>query len=282
MSETADLLAVDVGTSRVKFGWFPAEIACLNDPVTSTLPIASPQLPLPDETFACRHRDVPPDELAEQIAEWLTQLEVQQTQVALSSVSPEATKSVAEILAQHGFSSVKVLTSGDLSLEVQVIEPNRVGIDRLLSAVAVNRVRNADRSAIVMDLGTAVTVDLISHHGVFLGGAILPGWSLAAAALHGGTSSLPLLSSDNIQLPEHDLGKCTTEAIAAGLTWGLIGALEKLIEKYTELSEGTPQLFLTGGDAPMVLDALSESTGPVRHISHLILAGIAIVSEAKR
>ena len=197
----------------------------------------------------------------------------------MASVSPDANHNVAELLIQLGLRVRRELTVGDLQLDVHVREPQRVGIDRLLGAVAVNRVRQAERAAIVIDLGTAVTVDVIDPHGSFLGGAILPGWSLSASALYGGTSSLPLLTPNDMVLPDEGLGKCTTEAIAAGLTWGLIGAVEKLANKYSHPFSDKPQLFLTGGDAPMVIDELKMSLGPVRHISHLVLAGIAIACE---
>lgn len=282
MSESTDLLAVDVGTSRVKFGWFPGEVACTTSTPASPLPIAASQLPHPAEMFACRHRGVPLDELTALIKEWLSQFDQRRAKIALASVSPQGASVVVALLSQLGFPVAQVLTLGDLSLDVQVKEPERVGIDRLLSAVAVNWIRNVEQPAIVMDLGTAVTVDLIGKNGSFQGGAILPGWSLSAAALHGAASSLPLLTPENLDLPENGLGKCTTEAIATGLTWGLIGAVEKLITMYSELSADKPQLFLTGGDAPLVLEALNESLGPVRHVSHLVLAGIAVACEGKR
>ena len=63
--------------------------------------------------------------------------------------------------------------------------PDMVGIDRLVDAVAVNRLRDAKRSAAIVDVGTAITVDLVSANGAFLGGAILPGIAMAARALHG-------------------------------------------------------------------------------------------------
>ncbi|TWU30342.1 type III pantothenate kinase [Bythopirellula polymerisocia] len=282
MSEVLDLLAVDVGTSRVKFGWFPGEVICATEPPESLLPIAAPKLAEPAETFSCQHRGVPVGEFNAQITEWLSQCEDRRPQVALASVNPAAAGVVEKLFSQLSYPAVRVLTGSDLPIVLQVKEPQRVGIDRLLNAVAVNRIRKTEQPAIVMDLGTAVTVDLIGSNGDFLGGAILPGWSLSASALHGAASSLPLLSPDNLQLPEHGLGKCTTEAMAAGLTWGLVGALEKLIAMYSEFSHSKPQLFLTGGNAPLLLESLNESVGPVRHVSHLVLAGIALACEGSR
>ncbi len=281
MNIAVDLLAVDVGTSRVKLGFFPAHVACETKPAASLLPITAGQLPEPAETFACRHREVPLDELTAQLTGWLSQFDGSRTQVALASVSPEMASFVVKLCSQLGFPEVREIVGSHLPLSVQVKKPGRVGIDRLLNAVAVNRIRSAGQPAIVMDLGTAVTVDLVGPQGEFLGGAILPGWALSAKALHGGTSSLPLLTSEDMPLPASGLGKCTTEAIAAGITWGLVGALENLVKKYADLTDARPQLFITGGDAPLILDALNESLRAVRHVSHLVLAGIAIACEER-
>ena len=61
----------------------------------------------------------------------------------------------------------------------------------LLAAVAANRIRTADRPAVIVDLGTAITVDLVSSDGAFQGGAILPGIEMSARALHDYTDLLP-------------------------------------------------------------------------------------------
>ena len=281
-SPHSGVLAIDVGTSRVKFGWFPTGAACVAPPAASFLPITSPPLPEPVDMFACRHRGVPLRELDNHLAEWLTQFEALRPRVVLASVSPEGTEAVTQLLDQREFPSRQVLTHDDLPLNIDVKEPKRAGIDRLLNAVAVNRVRPAGQPAIVMDLGTAVTVDVVDGDGSFLGGTIFPGWSLAAAALHGGTSTLPLVTPDKLELPPQGLGKCTSEAISAGLYWGLIGALEKIAANHTAFLARKPHVYLTGGDAPLIASDLQVGLGAVRHLAHLVLAGIVLTCEAKR
>ena len=71
-----------------------------------------------------------------------------------------------------------LLTSGDLPLVVKLPRPDMVGVDRLLDALAANRLRTPGRPAVVVDVGSAITVDLVDADGAFLGGAILPehGW----------------------------------------------------------------------------------------------------------
>ncbi len=275
------LLAIDVGTSRVKLGWFPSELACPSGGVSGPFPIAVPRLPEPAETFACRHRDVPPQVFSAQIRHWLEEFVPGKPMVAIASVSPEATNHILAELATSGFSHVRKLEVGDLPIGIDLQEPTRVGIDRILSSVAVNRIRAANTPAIVISLGTACTVNLISAEGVFEGGAILPGLTMAANALHGGTASLPLILPESLQLPANAIGKNTHEAMSAGVYWGLIGAIERIVAEQSQSFRTPPQLFFTGGEGPLLIDGLIHDVYAVREVPHLVLAGIAIACEAR-
>src|SRR5207249_4465914 len=77
-----------------------------------------------------------------------------------------------------------------LPIEVAVAQPERVGLDRLFNAVAVNARRAPEAAAVVVDAGSAVTVDWVDARGVFRGGAIFPGFRLMAEALHRYTALL--------------------------------------------------------------------------------------------
>ena len=112
-----------------------------------------------------------------------------------------------------------------------------------------NRLRTPGHPAIVVDLGTACTVDFVSADGAFEGGAILPGTTLSAAALHTGTATLPQLTTENIDASPTVVGKSTQAAIASGIYWGLVGAVRELIARISDESTETPQLFITGGEA---------------------------------
>ncbi len=95
-----------------------------------------------------------------------------------------------------------------------------VGIDRLVDAVAVNRLRDAGRPAVVVDVGSAITVDLVSRDGAFLGGAILPGIAMSARAIHEFTDLLPLVEMSELIAPPPVLGTATAPAMESGLFWG--------------------------------------------------------------
>jgi type III pantothenate kinase len=283
------LLAIDVGTSRVKLGWFPNVVACSSPSPSSDylggelpgLPIAAPRLPEPTETFDCSHRDQTKFEFAEELTAWLGQFIDSKPQVVIASVNPPVTTVVVDALKACGFAAPRILQTSELPIRLAVDEPAKLGIDRALAAVAVNRIRLANTPAIVVSLGTACTVNLISADGVFQGGAILPGFNMAANALHAGTASLPLISSEGMSSSEHAVGKNTAEAIAAGLYWGILGAIEKLIAEQSGVYDTRPQLFLTGGDAAIVIEALETSGHRVRLLPHLVLSGIAIACEAE-
>ena len=274
-------LAIDVGSSRVKLGWFPPSGECTSEsksktvsPKVMSLPIAAPQLPQPEVTLAVSHAE---GEMKSEICAWLEEHGASESPRFVASVHPAATKLVQGVFAD----TQRILTADDLPMKVNVEHPERVGIDRLLSAVAVNRLRQPGRSAIVVDLGTACTVDLISPDGVFEGGAILPGTTLSASALHSGTATLPQLATENFDSPPAVVGKSTPAAISSGLYWGLVGAVRELVDRIAAECQESPQLFLTGGEASRLVTHLTSDAQPFRYLPNLVLSGIALVAEER-
>jgi type III pantothenate kinase len=126
-------------------------------------------------------------------------------------------------------------------------EPEKVGIDRLCAAgAAYGRLAQA---CVVVDLGTAVTIDCVDDEGIFRGGVILPGTRMQAAALHRATAQLPEVT---LREPDWVFGRNTEEAIIGGIVYGLRGAIRERVEAYaTELGQW-PLVVFTGGDAPLM------------------------------
>jgi type III pantothenate kinase len=171
---------------------------------------------------------------------------------------------------------VRLLRAADVPITVAVPEPEKVGVDRLAGAAAANRLRTADRPAIVIGAGTAITVDLVSADGVFCGGAILPGIGTSARALNQFTDLLPKSSLEELATPPPALGTSTLPAINSGLYWGAVGAMRELIARLSETlgdANSTPEVFLTGGAAPSFAVTLG---GTPRYVEHLVLSGIAL------
>jgi type III pantothenate kinase len=143
-----------------------------------------------------------------------------------------------------------------------------VGVDRVCCAAAA--FERVGGPCAVASFGTAITVDCVSADGRFLGGAILPGLDLCCQALHDGTAQLPRVLPG---VPKTPFGKNTHDAIVGGVTYGLMGALREIVERFaTELHEW-PQLVITGGNAPLIADCADfvDSVVP-----DLCLMGIAL------
>lgn len=162
----------------------------------------------------------------------------------------------------------------DLPLAITVAEPDRTGIDRLCGAAAAALVKSADRPAIIVDCGTAATVDMVAADGTFLGGAILPGPALMARALADGTSKLPEVVALGTSPPPPMPGRSTHEAIAAGVGFGIQGAVARLVAEAQRSFEGRAEVILTGGWRGAVRAALPGAT----EIPDLVLHGIALAA----
>jgi type III pantothenate kinase len=250
------LVAVDIGNSRTKLGLFVP-------------PDAAP-LPRPEQMFSWG----PPWRIAE-TENWLA-APPDAFDWRVASVNRVGTARLLDWLGRRGAGRVHVLDVTDIPLAVRVDEPDKVGIDRLANALAADRLRAAGRGAIVVDLGSAITVDVVSPDGAFLGGAILPGIAMSARALHEFTDLLPLEPMSELAQPPTPLGKTTSGCLQAGLYWGVIGGVRELIARLGAEVE-KPQLFVTGG-AGAAAAGLLTATGepPAVLVPHLTLAGIAL------
>jgi type III pantothenate kinase len=129
----------------------------------------------------------------------------------------------------------------------------------------------------VVDVGSAITVDLVSANGAFLGGAIAPGIGMSARALHAFTDLLPLVETLELAAPPPALGVSTLTAMRSGLFWGAVGTIRELTARLCAALDQTAEVFLTGGAGPAVAELLGRE---VRHIPHLTLAGIALSVDA--
>jgi type III pantothenate kinase len=250
------LLAVDIGNSSVKIGRFDS--------------LPERDLPQPAALFQYGTEEPPPSALLE----WLP---AARCQWRIASVHRDGRWRLVYWLDRHRpDDQVQVLSHTDLPIAVQVDFPERVGLDRLAAAVAANVLREAGRGAIVVDAGSAITVDFVDVAGAFQGGAILPGFKMSAEALFGAADLLPLAILEPQAEPPPAVGKNTDAAIRSGLFWGAVGAVRELISGITREQKPAPQVFITGGD----LRRLAEQLGPkVEFIPNLVLAGIAVAAK---
>lgn len=277
---TGDLLAVEVGSSRIKLGLFGLSAGCDSQAGASTLPIAPPRLPKPAEVWSVTHRDRDDSAWQGDIERWLESLAIPPSHSMVAAVDPAVGNRLTEQVLQNATSHVRRLTSEDIAIETRVERPERVGVDRLLNAAAARRLVEPADSVLVIDAGTAITVDLTSSNGVFQGGAILPGPHTAASALSQATARLPHIQVERREAPP-PVGRSTEEAIAAGIYWGTVGAIRQVVDEIaTGLTDAhapsTPVTLLTGGDAHWLATPLSTVLPGLRWVEHLTLAGLAI------
>jgi type III pantothenate kinase len=185
----------------------------------------------------------------------------------VAGVQPATCDCLAEWLRESGHEVSLLGSARQLPLQVALEQPEQVGIDRLLTALAANDRVKRRVSRLIVDAGSAVTVDWVDELGVFRGGAIFPGCHLMAKALHDYTALLPLVKIDwtNPPLP----GESTLAAIKAGVFWAAAGGIKALVRRLaasTRMASRAaafpepPTVFLTGGDAKLLAPVLDTDT----------------------
>jgi type III pantothenate kinase len=203
-----------------------------------------------------------PDPL--QLAEWIAELGFSgppHAPVALVSVVPAITAIVREAARVVG-ARLLIADGASIPIRADVAHPRRVGADRLLAAWGAKIHHGAP--VIVVDLGTATTIDAVDASGTFVGGAILPGLELALASLARGTAQLPAVT---LGQPSVAIGRDTVAAILSGVVLGHLGAVRELVTRMAqELVPGgaRPTVVVTGGVtlSGWARDALLLPAGP--------------------
>lgn len=140
----------------------------------------------------------------------------------------------------------------DIGLENLYDNPREVGMDRLANAVGGKAALGAP--VIIVDFGTAITLDLVAQDGSYLGGIILPGQEMSADSLFKRTSRLPRIS---LIRPPRILGKSTVASMQSGLFYGTIGAVETLIHRIWEEAGYHTKVAVTGGGAVELVREIS-------------------------
>ena len=209
------------------------------------------------------------DEFESAIAEAWSHFNGAAAEVAGASVNPGMLEAVEHAVKQAtGVGIDWVGENIDLPIKVKTDAPDKTGVDRIVNVAAAYE--QMQKACVVVDAGTAITIDVCNDAGEFLGGAIAPGASLMLLALKQHTAQLP---SVTLAAPEASIGRNTEQAILNGVYYGVRGMVKEVIENYaTEL--GTwPDLICTGGDA----ETLFKDWELVHAISpDLTLYGIAL------
>lgn len=156
--------------------------------------------------------------------------------------------------------------------EIKVDQPQEVGADRLLNALAAHH--HYRGPLIVIDFGTATTFDVVDDTGAYLGGVIAPGINLSIEALHRAAARLPRIG---IGRPQSAIGRNTVSAMQSGIFWGYVGMIEGIVARIRNESElPAMKVIATGGLAPL----LAEGTTLIERIDpDITLEGLRLLAE---
>ena len=264
------LLAVEVGNTRAKFGWFP--------PVLLTQSPGSSSPPVPRAVARVPHGG----DVADAVRAVLPEDEGDRPETVLAGVDAAAAAAVWNAWPTGLCPPPRMLTPRDLAGRVENVTrtPETTGVDRLLNALAAAALFPDAPAVAVADCGTATTVDRVLPRdrgvdvgAVFAGGAILPGPTLAAAALTDRTALLPAV--DLTGGPADGLD--TPSAIRRGVLTSHAAGVDRL---FSHIREAHPAAacVLTGGAAPLTVPHLQ--TPDVRVVEHLTLTGLALAARA--
>ena len=253
------LLAIDIGNSKVAFGIFEAE------KLRTTLHVATNIHRLPDEYASLLFNLLPHHDIAKEDIK----------EAVMCSVVPPLT-SVFEDLCQR-YLGVPLLVIGPgvkTGVHVRLDSPREVGADRVVNAAATYRLYGGP--AIVIDMGTATTFDVISKDGDYLGGAIAPGMEIATEALYNRTARLPRIE---LVRPKSAIGKNTVSAMQSGVIFGYTGLVEGLVARLAHELEGKAKVIATGGYAEII----ARETPVIEVVNpHLTLIGLQLIHQLNK
>ncbi len=189
--------------------------------------------------------------------------------IVVASVNPDIESVFYKSLGEkHEKKILKIGREIELRIPTLIENPQTVGIDRLLNALAAYH--RTKTSTVIIDFGTAITIDIVSRKGEFLGGLILPGIRTSAHALNKQTALLPEV---DIKKPTEITGKNSEDAIRAGIYFGTVGSVTHIIKELSRIYEDLKYIIATGGDAEIFRKDIPQID---KFIPDLTLEGICL------
>ena len=253
------LLAIDIGNTKIAIGVFQAE------KLKSTLRIATDIHQLQDDYASLLFNLLPHHHI--------NMSDIKEA-IICSVVPPLAP--VFKDLCQHYLrvSPLVVEAGVKTGVRVRMDNPKEVGADRIVNAAAAFQLYGGP--AIVIDMGTATTFDVVSKEGDYLGGAIAPGIEISAEALFLRAAKLPRVE---LVRPKRVIGKNSVTAMQSGVIFGYVGLIEGLVARLCHELEGNAKVIATGGYAELI----AKETPVIEVVNpHLTLEGLRIIYELNR
>jgi type III pantothenate kinase len=156
-------------------------------------------------------------------------------------------------------------------LGLEILSPYEIGTDLVANAVYAYYTYQQD--CIIIDFGTALTFTVVSKDAKILGVSIAPGLQTAVKSLFSNTAQLPQVP---LEMPESAIGQNTVHAIQAGVLWGYVGLVEKMLERI-KIELGSPHKVLATGGLSSILTPLRWQFDEVD--KSLTLNGLKIIAE---
>jgi type III pantothenate kinase len=253
------LLVVDVGNTQTHFGVYP----------TGTTEVAE------DWRFATRAESTS-DELGARLQNLLALRGLSFADIdgsIVSSTVPLLSEEWARMAGRYLGHEMRIVGPGlKTGMPIRIDNPREVGADRLVNSIAAFDL--LQRGCIVCDFGTAITYDVVSDAGEYLGGIISPGAEISIEALYQRAAKLPKIE---LIEPRALIGKSTVEAIRSGIIFGFAGQVDGIVGRLREeLGEDTP-VFATGGLSGALIPFVRARIDVVD--SRLTLTGLRIIWE---
>jgi type III pantothenate kinase len=253
------LLVVDVGNTQTHFGVYP----------TGATEVAE------DWRFATRAESTS-DELGARLQNLLGLRGLAFDDIdgsIVSSTVPLLSEEWARMAARYLGHEMLIVGPGlKTGMPNRIDNPREVGADRLVNSIAAYDILR--RGCIVVDFGTAITYDVVSDAGEYLGGIITPGAEISIDALYQRAAKLPMVE---LLEPRALIGKSTVEAIRSGVIFGFAGQVEGIVGRLREELGEETAVFATGGLSGLLVPAVRIRIDAVD--SRLTLTGLRIIWE---
>lgn len=250
------LLAIDIGNTNIVLGLFDGERLVRSWRLST-------------------RREMTADEVGLSLRMLTAPHDARIDDAIIGSVVPPLTRPVADAVAEWiGIEPLEVGPGVKTGLRIRTDNPQEVGADRIINSVAAHRTYPGN--AIVIDFGTATTLDVVTEEGDYLGGVICPGPALGAEALSLRAARLPRV---DLQVPAKVIGRNSIDSIRSGLLHGHAAMVDGLVRRIEEELGRPVQVIATGGLAAILgpLMARLDAVEP-----DLTLEGLRLVHARNR
>ncbi len=253
------LLVVDVGNTQTHFGVYPTGSA-----------------ELAEHWRFATVRESTLDELGAALSNLLALRGMHLADIEASIVSstvPQLSEQWTEMASRYlGHVMLVVGPALRTGMPIRMDNPREVGADRLVNAVAAYaRVQN---TCVVVDFGTAITYDVVSSAGEYLGGIITPGAEISIDALYERAAKLPKVE---LAEPRSLIGKSTVDAIRSGIVYGFAAQVDGIVHRLRDELGSETKVLATGGLARALVPAVHETIDEVDDL--LTLTGLRLIWE---